>query len=114
MSNRNLTPLFLPRSIAVIGASDDPTKIRGRILNQVIAGGYRGAIHPIHPTRREIKGLPAFPTIAEAPGPIDLALIAIPAESVLGVLEECVAAGVRSAIVYSSGFAEEGPSGRAL
>ena len=100
---RDLTPLFRPRSLAVIGASDDPAKIRGRILAQIVKGGYRGRIFPIHPTRTVIQGLPSFAAIGKAPGPIDLALIAIPAESVPAMLVECAAAGVRSALVFSSG-----------
>jgi acyl-CoA synthetase (NDP forming) len=112
---RDLTPLFRPRSLAVIGASDDPAKIRGRILAQIIKGGYPGRIFPIHPTQTTIQGLPAFAAIGKAPGPIDLALIAIPAESVPATLVECAAAGVRSALVFSSGFAEEeGGEHRAL
>jgi acetate---CoA ligase (ADP-forming) len=112
---RDLTPLFRPRSLAVIGASDDPTKIRGLILAQLVKGGYPGRIFPIHPTRKTIQGTPAFAAIGEAPGPIDLALIAIPAESVPAALVQCAAAGVRSVLVFSSGFAEEeGGEHRAL
>jgi acyl-CoA synthetase (NDP forming) len=114
-TSRDLSPLFRPRAVAVIGASEDVTRIRGRILAQLVAGGYRGGIYPIHPTHREIQGLPAFPSIAAAPLPVDLALIAIPAEAVPDMLEECAAAGVRSALVFSSGFAEEeGPAAAAL
>ncbi|HEX3499393.1 MAG TPA: acetate--CoA ligase family protein [Stellaceae bacterium] len=112
---RDLTPLFRPRSLALIGASDDPTRIRGKILAQIVKGNYPGRIFPIHPTARTIQGMPAFAAIGEAPGPIDLALIAIPAESVPATLAQCAAAGVRSALVFSSGFAEEeGGAHRAL
>jgi acyl-CoA synthetase (NDP forming) len=112
---RDLTPLFRPRSVALIGASDDPTKIRGKILAQLVKGNYPGRIFPIHPTAKTIQGLPAFAAIGAAPGPIDLALIAIPAESVPATLLQCAAAGVRSALVFSSGFAEEeGGAHRAL
>jgi acyl-CoA synthetase (NDP forming) len=115
MAERDLTPFFRPRSVAVIGASDDKTKIRGRILSQLVMSGYRGGIHPIHPSHREIQGLPAVPTVGDAPGPIDLALIAIPAEAVPGMLRECAAAGISSALIFSSGFAEEeGGANRAL
>ncbi len=115
MAERDLTPFFRPRSVAVVGASDDKTKIRGRILNQLVMSGYRGGIHPIHPSHREIQGIAAVPTVADAPGPIDLALIAIPAEAVPGMLLDCAGAGIRSALVFSSGFAEEeGGAHRAL
>jgi acetate---CoA ligase (ADP-forming) len=112
---RDLTPLFRPRSVALIGASDDPQKIRGKILAQLVKGNYPGRIVPIHPSAKAIQGLPAFAAIGDAPGPIDLALIAIPAESVPATLRQCAAAGVRSALVFSSGFAEEeGGAHRAL
>ncbi len=112
---RDLTTLFRPRSLALIGASDDPTKIRGRILAQIVKGAYPGRIFPIHPTQKTIQGLPAFAAIGAAPEPVDLALIAIPAESVPATLAQCAAAGVRSALVFSSGFAEEdGGEHRAL
>jgi acyl-CoA synthetase (NDP forming) len=112
---RDLTPLFRPRSVALIGASDDPTRIRGKILAQLVKGNYPGRIFPIHPSAKTIQGLPAFAAIGEVPGPIDLALVAIPAESVPATLAQCAAAGVRSALVFSSGFAEEeGGAHRAL
>src|SRR5207253_4899518 len=113
-TKRDLTPLFRPRSVALIGASDDPTKIRGKILAQLVRGDYPGQIFPIHPSAKTIQGLPSFAAIGKAPGPIDLALIAIPAESVPATLLECAAAGVRSALVFSSGFAEEDNDHRAL
>jgi acetate---CoA ligase (ADP-forming) len=114
-TKRDLTPLFRPRSVALIGASDDPQKIRGKILAQLVKGNYPGRIVPIHPSAKTIQGLPAFAAIGDAPGPIDLALIAIPAESVPAMLRQCAAAGVRSALVFSSGFAEEeGGAHRAL
>src|SRR5260370_29694329 len=112
---RDLTTLFRPRSLALIGASDDPTKIRGRILAQIVKGAYPGRIFPIHPTQKTIQGLPAFAAIGAVPEQVDLALIAIPAESVPATLAQCAAAGVRSALVFSSGFAEEhGGEHRAL
>jgi acyl-CoA synthetase (NDP forming) len=111
---RDLTPLFRPRSVAVIGASDDASKIRGRILAQLVKGGFEGRILPINPSRPVIQGLVAFPSVAAAPGPIDLAMIAIPAASVPATLRECAASGVRAALVFSAGFAEEGGESAAL
>ncbi|MBV9521596.1 MAG: acetate--CoA ligase family protein [Alphaproteobacteria bacterium] len=115
MAERDLTPLFRPRAVAVIGAADDPTKIRGRILAQLLGCGFSGGIYPIHPKHRAIQGRTAYSSIAEAPRPVDLALIAIPAESVPDTLQACAAAAVKSALVFSSGFAEaEGGASRAL
>lgn len=107
---RDLTPLLRPRSVAVIGASDDTTRIRGRLMAQLLKGGFAGTVVPITPSRPTIQGLAAYPSIGQAPGPIDLALIAIPATAVPDTLRECAAAGVRAAVVYSAGFAEEGGS----
>jgi len=114
MAARDLAPLFRPRAIAVVGASDDATRLRGRILAQVVKGGFAGRVFPVNPRRSEVQGLPAFARVGDIPEPVDLALIAVPAETVPEVLEECVAAGVRSAMVFSGGFAEEGAAKRAL
>jgi acyl-CoA synthetase (NDP forming) len=108
----SLHSLLWPESVAVIGASPDVAKIRGRLLAFLVANGYAGKILPINPSHREILGLPCLPSIAaaaqQAGGKVDVALIAIPAETVLPELERCAAAGVRHAVIISSGFAEEG------
>jgi len=110
---RDLSPLFRPSSVAIIGASADTSHIRGRVTAQVLKCGFPGRIFPVHPRGGEIMGLKAYPAISAVPERVDLALIAIPAEAVAGVLEECAAAGVRAAYVFSSGFAEEGGDKRA-
>lgn len=102
-----LDTLLSPRSVAVIGASPEPHKIRGALLSVLCKNGFAGRIVPVNPSYPEIAGLPCFPTIAAAGAPVDLALIAIPAAGVLAALEECAAAGVRNAVVISSGFAED-------
>ncbi|BBK42176.1 acyl-CoA synthetase [Allostella vacuolata] len=109
-----LAPFFAPRSVAVVGAADDPTRVRGRILAQLLKGGFAGPVYPVHPTAATIQGLPAHPSVGATPQPADLALVAIPSERVPAVLEECAAAGVRSVLVYSGGFAEEGGAKREL
>lgn len=111
---RDLSPFFRPAAVAVIGASADTGHIRGRIMAQLVKCGYPGRVFPVHPRESEIMGLAAYPSISAVPERVDLALIAIPAEAVAGVLEECAAAGVRAAYVFSSGFAEEGGDKRAL
>lgn len=111
---RDLSPFFRPNAIAVIGASADPSHIRGRILTQLVKSGYSGRIIPVHPRGGEMLGLAVSPSIGAVGTPIDLALIAIPADAVAGVLEECGDAGVRAAYIFSSGFAEEGGDKRAL
>ncbi|HVM80817.1 MAG TPA: acetate--CoA ligase family protein [Stellaceae bacterium] len=110
---RDLSPLFAPAAVAIIGASADTSHIRGRVTAQALKCGFPGRIYPVHPRETEIMGLKAYSAIAAVPERVDLALIAIPAEAVPGVLEECAAAGVRAAYVFSSGFAEEGGDKRA-
>jgi acetate---CoA ligase (ADP-forming) len=103
-----LEKLFNPRSIAVVGASSDTKKIRGRVLANVINAGFTGSIYPVNPSAQEIQGLKAFPSIADLPEKVDLAIVAVSAGQVLATLDECAAAGVGSAIVFASGFAEGG------
>ena len=103
----DLRSLLSPRSIAVIGASPDRTKIRGALLHVLRNNGFAGRIFPINPTYSEIHGLTCFPTIAAVGESVDLALIAIPAATVPRALEDCATAGVGNAVVISSGFAED-------
>ena len=112
MSTHSLHTLFHPRAIAVIGASTDATRIRGRILEFLAHGEYRSRIYPVNPSHREINGIECLVSVADAaaksPAGIDLAVIVIPAKGVVAELERCAAAGVRHALIISSGFAEEG------
>jgi len=103
-----------PRSLAVIGASEGGEKIGGRIMKNLLRHGYAGRLYPINRGRKEVYGLPAYPDLARVPGPVELALIAIPAESVPQAIAECAAAGIRNVVVTSSGFADAGEAGAAL
>ncbi|MEQ8349583.1 MAG: acetate--CoA ligase family protein [Sneathiellaceae bacterium] len=103
-----LDAFFWPRAIAVVGASDDTTIIRGKLMEVLLQHDFDGPIYPISPSRREIRGLPAYPSLAEVPGPVDLALVAVPPGNVLSVVEDCARHGVKGAVIYTSGFAEEG------
>src|SRR4051794_8035927 len=103
-----LDSFFAPESIALIGASRDLEKIPGRLLSMLRKNEYSGRIYPINPNYPDIDGLKCYRTIAEVGAPIDLAIIIIPARAVVGALEECAAAGVKNAVIISSGFAEEG------
>jgi len=95
----SLHDFFWPRRIAVIGASNDTARIRGRFIVLLRQHGFDGEIIPVTPSHGEIQGLPAVPRIDAIPGdPVDLALVAVPAPAVVGVLRECAAAGVRGAI----------------
>jgi acyl-CoA synthetase (NDP forming) len=108
----DLAPLLAPKSIAIIGASADPSRLSGRPLQILMQHKYPGSIYPVNPGHDTIGGLPAYPTITAVPGPVDVAAVIVPAARVVEVLRECAAAGVRSVAVFSSGFAEEGEQGR--
>ncbi|HJT08033.1 MAG TPA: CoA-binding protein, partial [Stellaceae bacterium] len=104
----SLDRFLAPAAIAIIGASPDSARIRGRLLHLLRENGYPGKLYPVNPSYREIDGVPCFPSVGAIGQPIDLALIAIPAETVLPALEDCAAAGVGHAVIISSGFAEQG------
>ena len=109
----SLDALFRPKSVAVIGASSDANRIGGRPI-AFSKRAFAGAIVPINPNRSEIQGLAAYPSIMDAPGEIDQAIIAVPAKAALQAADECIAKGVKAAVMFSSGFAETGADGRAL
>ena len=109
-----LTPLLAPGSVAIFGASNDPTRISGRSLRYYREAGYRGALYPINPTRDTVQGLKAYPDLATVPGPVEFAIIAVPANLVTEAMESCVAKGVRAVVMFSAGFAETGEEGRAM
>ena len=108
-----LDALFNPRSVAIVGASEDPTRIGGRPLRHLREFGFRGEIHPVNPRRDRVQGLPAWPDIATVPGTVDVAIVAVPAESAVETVEACAARGVRAAVVFTSGFAEADAGGGA-
>jgi acyl-CoA synthetase (NDP forming) len=111
---RGLDALMAPESVAIIGASDDPSRIGGRTVAMVRDMGFRGPIYPVNKTRKLVQGLAAYPTVGEIPGPVDCAIISIPAEHVVQAIRDCAAKGVGSAVVFSAGFAEMREEGRLL
>jgi acetyl coenzyme A synthetase (ADP forming)-like protein len=113
-SAASLKPLLEPSSVAVIGASRDPSSIGHRILTAMTSGGYARRIYPINPKAEQLEGLHCYASVADAPRGIDLAVISVPKQHVLAVVDDCAAAGVKSLIVISAGFAEAGDEGRAL
>jgi acyl-CoA synthetase (NDP forming) len=108
----DLRPLLAPESIAIIGASSNPARLGGRPLQILRQHGYSGSIYPVNPGHDSVGGLPAYPSIGAAPGPVDVAAVIVPAALVVETLRQCAVAGVRSAVVFSSGFAEQGKEGR--
>ncbi|MDR7418598.1 MAG: acetate--CoA ligase family protein [Armatimonadota bacterium] len=112
ISGRDLAVLVNPQTVAVIGASRDPTKVGHAIFRNILAGGYVGAVHPVNPTARSISGVRAYPSILEVPDPVDLAIVITPAPTVPDVLDACGERGVRGVVVISGGFREVGEDGR--
>jgi acetate---CoA ligase (ADP-forming) len=111
---RSLDKLLRPESIAIIGASDEPSRIGGRPLAYLLAAGFRGPLYPVNSKRQTVQGLKAYPTIAEVPGPVDFAVIAVAAAQAVAAVGDCAARGVGAAVIFTAGFAEVGPSGAVL
>jgi acyl-CoA synthetase (NDP forming) len=109
----SLTPLIAPRSLAVIGASDDVSRIGGRPIAYSLSQKFAGPIYPVNPNRKVVQGLPAFASLADVPGPVDGAVIAVPASAVDGAIDACIAKGVRGIVLFTAGFAEVSAEGAA-
>jgi len=103
----DLQRLLYPRSIAIVGVSEDPKTIRGRLLQVLLHRGYKGPLHLVSRRLKEVLGRPTVGTIAEIPEVVDLVILASPAEAVPELLEECGRKGVKAVLVIASGFAEE-------
>lgn len=106
-----LDALFIPNTVALIGAKDNPGAVGCTILNNLLAGGFKGRIYPVNPKRNQVLGLTCYKSIGDVPEIVDLAIIVTPAATVPQVVAECTAAKVKSAIIISAGFKELGPSG---
>ena len=106
--------LINPRAVAVVGASNDLSRIGGQPLKLLTEYGYRGKVYPVNPKYPEIKGLECYPDLGSVPKPCDVALVALSAQHVVGVIEQCGGAGIPFAIVLSAGFGEVGADGAAL
>ena len=110
----DLDRLFAPSAVALVGASADPEKLSGRPLRYLEAHGYDGEIHLVNPRHDAIDGRPCHDRVTDVPGPVDLALVLVPAAVAPGVVRECGEAGVPFAVVVASGFGETGEDGAAL
>jgi acyl-CoA synthetase (NDP forming) len=109
-----LDAIFQPKSIAIMGASQDPTKIGGRPVQFLRDYGFPGPVYPINPRASDVQGYRAYATIADLPETPDLVVIAVSAESAPDAVEACAARGVRGVVIFSSGFSEMGAAGHAL
>ena len=109
----SLTPLLAPRSVAVIGASDEPTRIGGRPIAYMLEKRFAGRLLPVNPKRETVQGLPCFPTIAALPETPDVAIVAVPAAAAVETVAALASRGVKGAIVLTAGFAEMNAAGAA-
>jgi acetyl coenzyme A synthetase (ADP forming)-like protein len=110
----SLRPFFHPNAVAVVGASRNPGSVGHRILTALLQNGFQGPVYPVNPKTTSIGNVPACPSVRALPEQVDLAVIAVPRESVLSVVDECADRGVRALVVITAGFAEVGADGREL
>ncbi|MBK5187801.1 MAG: acetate--CoA ligase family protein [Gemmatimonadaceae bacterium] len=109
-----LTPLFRPRSVAVIGASRRRGTISAEVFHNLMRYEFNGAVYPVNPSAQEVQSVVAYPTVEDVPGAVDLAVLVVPAAAVLEVARGCARKGVKALVVISAGFAETGAAGREL
>jgi acetate---CoA ligase (ADP-forming) len=102
-----------PRSVAVVGASRRRGTVAGELFHNLLTVGFNGPVYPVNPNTPVVQSVLAYPSLAEVPGPVDLAVLVVPAPAVVGAARECAAKGVRALVVISAGFAETGPEGAA-
>ncbi len=111
--SRSIGRLLTPQSVAVVGASNDTAKIGHAVLRNLLDAGFAGPIYPVNPAVRHVAGVPAHASIEDIPDDVDLAVLAVPATEVPGVVEACRRKRVKGLVVISGGFGETGPEGRA-
>ncbi|WP_020671682.1 bifunctional GNAT family N-acetyltransferase/acetate--CoA ligase family protein [Amycolatopsis nigrescens] len=108
---RSVHNLLHPRSVAVIGASTDPTKIGYAVLTNLLSADFAGTVYPVNPEHRSVRGVRAYPSVLDIPDSVDLAVVAVPADQVESVLDGALAKGVKTLLIVSGGFGESGLHG---
>ncbi|MTD16487.1 GNAT family N-acetyltransferase [Nakamurella sp. YIM 132087] len=108
---RSIARLLAPRSVAVIGASNEPTKLGHAVLVNLLRTGFTGPVYPVNPDSISVQGVRAYPRVGDIPDPVDLAVVTVPAANVADVLEDCRQKGVHGLVVVTSGFADVGGAG---
>lgn len=111
---RSLDPIFSPRTVAVIGASRSRESLGWALVHNLVRAEFQGAIYPVNPKADSIHSLKCYPTVAAIPDAIDLAVVTVPRDSVLGIVDQCLDQGVRGLVVITAGFSETGESGRRM
>jgi acetyltransferase len=109
-----LDKIFKPQRIALVGVSPNPNSVGGKILSNLVGGGFRGVVYPVTPSSEAVMGIQCFPRVTDLPKTPDLAIICAAAAQVPGLLRECGSAGILGIIIASAGFKEAGPEGKAL
>ena len=107
----NLEAILRPRSLALVGASSRPDALSGRLLGNLAAAGYAGAVYPINPKAAEIRGLRCYPSLRACPAAPDLAVLMVPRDAAVAAVDECIAVGVGGIVVITAGFREGGEAG---
>ncbi|NNG06520.1 MAG: acetyl-CoA synthetase, partial [Desulfobacteraceae bacterium] len=115
MNSDSFERIFNPRTVAIVGASEDPKKMGGWCMSSFIQGRYPGKVFPINPKSREIRGIKTYTSLNEVPEQIDLAIVVVPSSAVASVLVQCAERGAKGAVIISAGFREmDDPSGQLL
>ncbi len=114
MSQHHLKPLFAPKSVAVFGASDRADSVGQIVFQNMLQSGYQGALYPVNPKHKKIQGVKAFASLAQIEEPVELAVIATPANTVPDIIEQCGKHQVRAAVIITAGFGETGEAGKVL
>lgn len=114
MNIHNLDSIFNPQRIALIGVTTNPNSVSGKVLINLVSGGFRGVVYPVNPENEAVMGIPCYPGVNSLPRIPDLAVICTPAEKVPGIVKECGEFGIRGIIIMSAGFRETGEEGRRM
>jgi acetyltransferase len=114
LKNQPLDVFFSPKTVAVIGATENPGSVGRTLLWNLVTSPFGGTVYPVNPKRPSVLGVKAYKSISDIPEPVDLAVIVTPPPSIPGIIRECGENGVRGAVVISAGFKEIGPEGAAL
>ncbi|MBE3598609.1 MAG: GNAT family N-acetyltransferase [Limnochordaceae bacterium] len=107
----SLVPLLRPRRVAVVGASRDPDSVGGMVFRYILQAGFTGTVYPVNRSAASVYGVRAYPSVEALPEPVELVIVAVPADQVLEVARSALQAGARGLVVLTAGFAEAGPEG---
>ena len=110
----SLLPFFQPKSVAVVGASRNPSSIGYKILSAIVKNGFQGPVYPVNPSAKVVYSIRAYPSMHDLPERVDLAVLSVPVDKILDVVDDCAASGVRALVVITAGFAELGEAGRQI